>query len=68
MTGPSLCLQAEFLGLYSSDNVFISGTHTHASPAGFLQHLIYDLSSFGFVSQPESGAQGVPCGCVAHTR
>ncbi len=29
----------------------ISGTHTHASPAGFLQYVLYDITSLGFVSQ-----------------
>ena len=29
----------------------ISGTHTHASPAGFLQYLIYDVTSLGFVRE-----------------
>ncbi len=28
-----------------------SGTHTHASPAGFLQYLLYDITSLGFVRQ-----------------
>lgn len=29
----------------------ISGTHTHASPAGFLQYVLYDITSLGFVRQ-----------------
>ncbi|EFJ45823.1 hypothetical protein VOLCADRAFT_63318, partial [Volvox carteri f. nagariensis] len=35
--------------LYDDNNVAISGTHTHASPAGFLQYLLYDITSLGFV-------------------
>ncbi|KAG2496430.1 hypothetical protein HYH03_005654 [Edaphochlamys debaryana] len=42
-------LQAEYGSLYSHENVAISGTHTHASPAGFLQYLLYDITSLGFV-------------------
>lgn len=30
----------------------ISGTHTHSTPGGFMMHLLYDMSTFGFV--PES--------------
>ncbi|KAJ9531121.1 hypothetical protein QJQ45_000853 [Haematococcus lacustris] len=37
--------------LYRRDNVALSGTHTHASPAGFLQYVLYSLSSLGFVRQ-----------------
>eukprot|EP00878_Enallax_costatus_P043384 GHUV01051348.1.p1 GENE.GHUV01051348.1~~GHUV01051348.1.p1 ORF type:complete len:242 (+),score=47.48 GHUV01051348.1:74-799(+) len=44
-------LQAEFNGLYRSDNVAISATHTHASPAGYLEHLLYHVTSLGFVKQ-----------------
>ncbi|KAG2424279.1 hypothetical protein HXX76_014657 [Chlamydomonas incerta] len=45
-------LQAEYGSeLYGFDNVAISGTHTHASPAGFLQYLLYDITSLGFVTQ-----------------
>ncbi|KXZ50831.1 hypothetical protein GPECTOR_15g517 [Gonium pectorale] len=43
-------LQEEYgNSLYGNDNVAISGTHTHASPAGFLQYLLYDITSLGFV-------------------
>lgn len=44
-------LQAEYGGLYGPANVAISGTHTHASPAGFLQHALYSITSLGFVQQ-----------------
>ena len=29
----------------------ISGTHTHAGPGGYLQYVIYIVTSFGFVRQ-----------------
>lgn len=40
--------------IYSSDvinhkNVLLSGTHTHSGPGGFLQHLLYGLSTRGFL-------------------
>mmetsp|Transcript_1911 Transcript_1911/g.3344 ORF Transcript_1911/g.3344 Transcript_1911/m.3344 type:complete len:677 (+) Transcript_1911:373-2403(+) len=36
---------------FSEENLCISATHTHSAPAGFLQHLLYQVTSFGFVSQ-----------------
>eukprot|EP00879_Flechtneria_rotunda_P016060 GHRR01016798.1.p1 GENE.GHRR01016798.1~~GHRR01016798.1.p1 ORF type:complete len:712 (+),score=214.79 GHRR01016798.1:134-2269(+) len=44
-------LQVEYGGLYNADNVVLSGTHTHASPAGFLQYVLYSITSLGFVQQ-----------------
>lgn len=44
-------LQAMYGGLYSKDNVVLAGTHTHASPAGFLQYVLYSVTSLGFVRQ-----------------
>lgn len=44
-------MQAEYGALYTEANVAISGTHTHASPAGFLQYVLYDITSLGFVHQ-----------------
>ncbi|PNW83601.1 hypothetical protein CHLRE_05g236500v5 [Chlamydomonas reinhardtii] len=54
-------LQAEYgKELYGFDNVAISGTHTHASPAGFLQYLLYDITSLGFVTQSfEAMVEGI---------
>lgn len=37
--------------LYTMDNVIVSGTHTHSAPGGFLTHLLYDLSTLGFVHE-----------------
>jgi len=38
-------------GIFSADNVAISGTHTHSGPAGFLQYTIYQITSWGFVPE-----------------
>lgn len=32
-----------------SDNVVISGTHTHSAPGGYLQYALYSIPSLGFV-------------------
>lgn len=45
-------LQLKFGDTYQIENVMISGTHTHGTPGGFMMHLLYDISTFGFV--PES--------------
>ena len=37
--------------MYTEDNVAISGTHTHAGPGGYLQYLLYSITSLGFVPQ-----------------
>ena len=29
----------------------ISGIHTHSGPAGYLQYLLYDITSMGFVRE-----------------
>lgn len=53
-------LQARYGNMYTADNVAISGTHTHGAPGGFLMHLLYDISIFGFVPQTfEVMAQGL---------
>jgi neutral ceramidase len=38
-------------GIFTNDNIAISGTHTHSGPAGFLQYTIYQVTSWGFVSE-----------------
>ena len=35
--------------LYTHANVAISGTHTHSGPAGFLQYILFQVSSLGSV-------------------
>jgi len=45
---------AEQLGddsIYTYDNVGISGTHTHSGPAGFLQYILYQFTSLGYVQE-----------------
>lgn len=37
--------------LYTEENVAISGTHTHAGPGGYLQYMVYTITSMGFVQQ-----------------
>lgn len=44
-------LQARYGNIYNTENVAISGTHTHGAPGGFLMHLLYDISILGFVPQ-----------------
>mmetsp|Transcript_14122 Transcript_14122/g.42621 ORF Transcript_14122/g.42621 Transcript_14122/m.42621 type:complete len:771 (+) Transcript_14122:129-2441(+) len=44
-------LQEEFGDLYGEQNVAISGIHTHSGPAGYLQYLLYDITSLGFVRE-----------------
>lgn len=37
--------------MYNEDNLAISGTHTHAGPGGYLQYVVYSVTSLGFVKQ-----------------
>eukprot|EP01038_Epipyxis_sp_PR26KG_P009368 gene9368-12621_t len=37
--------------VYTLDNLAISGTHTHSGPAGFLQYVLYQVTSFGYVQE-----------------
>lgn len=37
--------------LYTEKNVAISGIHTHSGPGGFLQYVVYIVTSLGFVRQ-----------------
>ncbi|EFJ12355.1 hypothetical protein SELMODRAFT_269142 [Selaginella moellendorffii] len=36
---------------YSEKNVIISGIHTHSGPGGYLQYVLYIVTSIGFVKQ-----------------
>ena len=38
-------------GMFTRDNLCISGTHTHSGPAGFLTHTVFQVSSLGFIKQ-----------------
>ncbi|PNY04722.1 neutral ceramidase [Trifolium pratense] len=44
-------LKSRFGNLYTEENVAISGTHTHAGPGGYLQYIVYSVTSLGFVKQ-----------------
>jgi len=44
-------IQALYGGLYTEQNVAISGIHTHSGPGGYLQFVLYDITSLGFVPQ-----------------
>ncbi|KAK2660844.1 hypothetical protein Ddye_007377 [Dipteronia dyeriana] len=44
-------LKSRFGNLYTEENIAISGIHTHAGPGGYLQYLIYSITSLGFVQQ-----------------
>ncbi|XP_022152700.1 neutral ceramidase 2-like [Momordica charantia] len=44
-------LNSRFGELYTEENVAISGIHTHAGPGGYLQYLVYSITSLGFVQQ-----------------
>ena len=45
------CHQALYGGLYNEQNVAISGIHTHSGPGGYLQFVLYDITSLGFVRE-----------------
>ena len=42
-------LQALFPGMYTHENVCLSGTHTHSGPGGFLQNTMLQFAGGGFV-------------------
>ncbi|KAF2312612.1 hypothetical protein GH714_035228 [Hevea brasiliensis] len=44
-------LRARYGDLYTEKNVAISGIHTHAGPGGYLQYVVYIVTSLGFVRQ-----------------
>lgn len=47
-------------GYFTTENVAISGTHTHSTPAGFLTHTIFQVTSLGFCKQTyEAYADGI---------
>ena len=41
-------LQKLYGDVYSQDNVMLSGTHTHAGPAGYAFYALYNMMSLGF--------------------
>jgi len=44
-------LQSKYGEMYAFENVVISGTHTHSGPGGFLQYVLYHITSLGFVQE-----------------
>lgn len=44
-------LKERYGDLYTEKNVAISGTHTHSGPGGYLQYVLYIITSLGFVRQ-----------------
>ncbi|KAH1239706.1 hypothetical protein AAZX31_08G324500 [Glycine max] len=44
-------LKERYGDLYTEENVAISGIHTHAGPGGYLQYVVYIVTSLGFVHQ-----------------
>ncbi|XP_044499421.1 neutral ceramidase 2 isoform X2 [Mangifera indica] len=44
-------LKARYGDLYTEQNVAVSGIHTHAGPGGYLQYVVYIVTSLGFVRQ-----------------
>jgi neutral ceramidase len=38
-------------GVYTYDNVCLSGTHTHSGPGGFLQYVMVEIPTLGFVEE-----------------
>ncbi|WOL20515.1 neutral ceramidase-like isoform X1 [Canna indica] len=44
-------LKSRYGDLYNEKNVAISGIHTHAGPGGYLQYVVYIVTSLGFVRQ-----------------
>jgi len=40
-------IQDQFGGVYTENNVLISGTHTHSAPGGYAGHKLYDLTVGG---------------------
>ena len=44
-------LQEELGSTFTAENVVLSATHTHSGPAGFLQYILFEVTSLGFVEQ-----------------
>lgn len=44
-------LKSLYGDVYTEQNVMLSGSHTHSTPGGYMQNLLFDLSILGFVRQ-----------------
>ena len=49
-------LQATYGDMYNDDNVCLSGTHSHSTPAGFLEYVLFQITSLYVVGEPGCGA------------
>jgi neutral ceramidase len=54
-------ISATYPGLYSSDNVALVGTHSHAGVGGYFESLLPQLTSLGYVNE---SAQAIIDGSV----
>jgi len=44
-------LQQTYGDLYTQENLCLSGTHSHSTPAGFLEYVLFQITSLGFVNE-----------------
>ena len=44
-------MQESLGNIYTADNVVLSATHTHSGPAGYMQYILFEVTSLGFVEQ-----------------
>ena len=52
-------------GVFNDDNLCISGTHTHSGPGGFLQYVVYQISTYGwFVDTVNTMVDGIAASVV----
>jgi neutral ceramidase len=49
---------------FTTANVMISATHTHAGPGGYSHHTLYNLSTLGFDEQNFEAIAGGICGAI----
>ncbi len=63
-------LQATYGEMYNDDNVCLSGTHSHSTPAGFLEYVLFQITALGFVNESaqayEDGIYESFVKCVVH--
>ena len=53
-------LKEKYHGLYHEGNVLLSATHTHSGPGGYLQYVLYIISTQGFIRQSfDAVVQGI---------
>lgn len=44
-------VKERYPGIYDEKNLLISATHTHSGPGGFLQYVLYIMTTQGFIKQ-----------------